>query len=163
MIYPIYDHKRCRRRDQIGMYDDSGYVYSGRKLPREGRPDDGCIVGRFDGLGRIYHDVYLQQPAGLLSADGKFYEGDRVSGAAAGYVDENGWAWKGKAHNIPVVYAPQGRDRQLAAAAAALLLRTDVAADASAPDKRFDDLPRWLEILLDIGFDLLEAVIDAVT
>ena len=57
MIYPIYKRKRCRRRDQIGWYDDSGYVYRGRKTNREGQPPEDSLVGCFDREGRVFRDV----------------------------------------------------------------------------------------------------------
>lgn len=163
MIYPIYSKKRCRRRDQIGMYDDSGYVYKGRKLTPEGQPEEGSLAGRFDRQGRVWRDLYQQKLAGELRESGLVYAihpatGERVEGLA----DGQGCGWKGVAHDVLAVCIPQGAQRQQAAAAALLLLRGDLPADAEAKS-RFENLPAWLETLLDLVLDAAELILDIVT
>ena len=155
MIYPIYKHKRCRRRDQIGWYDDSGYVYRGRKTDREGQPPEGNLVGCFDREGRVFRDVWRHSQLGELTPTGGVYTVHPVTGKSAeGFADGEGQGFKGTAHDFLAVCIPQGDLRQQAAAAVLLLLKDDL------PKKRrLEDLPRWLEIFL----DLIDFVVDIVT
>jgi len=155
MIYPIYKRKRCRRRDQIGWYDDSGYVYRGRKTDREGRPPESGFVGCFDREGRIFRDIWRQSQKGELTATGGVYTVHPVTGKGAeGFADGEGQGFKGAAHDFLAVCVPQGDLRQQAAAAALLLLKDDL------PEKRrLENLPRWLDIFL----DLVDLVVDIVT
>ena len=155
MIYPIYKSKRCRRRDQIGMYDDSGYVYRGRKTDREGRPPEGSLVGCFDREGRIFWDAFRQSQMGELIQTGGVYAVHPVTGKRAeGLANSDGQGFKGAAQDFLAVCVPQGELRQQAAAAALLLLKDDL------PEKRrLEDLPRWLEGLV----DLIDLVMDFVT
>lgn len=155
MIYPVYKGKRCRRRDQIGMYDDSGFVYKGRRLTPEGQPPEDCLVGSFDREGRIFRDAFRQSQVGELTPTGGVYALHPVTGKSAeGIVNGDGQGFKGAAHDFLAVCVPQGDLRQQAAAAALILLRSDL------PEKRrLEDLPRWLEGLV----DLIDLVVDFVT
>ena len=155
MIYPIYKHKRCRRRDQIGWYDDSGYVYRGRKTNREGQPPENSLVGCFDREGRIFRDAWRQSQLGELTPTGGVYTVHPVSGKRAeGFADSQGQGFQGVAQDFLAVCIPQGDLRQQAAAAALLLLKDEL------PQKRrLEDLPRWLEVIV----DLVDLVVDFVT
>ena len=155
MIYPIYKRKRCRRRDQIGWYDDSGYVYRGRKTHREGQPPENSLVGCFDREGRVFRDVWRQSQLGELTPSGGVYTVHPVTGKRVeGFADSQGQGFKGVAQDFLAVCVPQGDLRQQAAAAALLLLEDDL------PKKRrLEDLPRWLEVIV----DLVDLVVDIVT
>ena len=155
MIYPIYKHKRCRRRDQIGWYDDSGYVYRGRKTNREGQPPEGSLVGCFDREGRVFRDVWRQSQLGELTPTGGVYTVHPVTGKhVEGLANGQGQGFKGAAQDFLAVCVPRGDLRQQAAAAALLLREDDL------PQKRrLGDLPRWREVIV----DLVDLVVDFVT
>ena len=71
-----------------------------------------------------------------------------------GFADSQGQGFKGVAQDFLAVCVPQGDLRQQAAAAALLLLEGDL------PKKRrLEDLPRWLEVIV----DLVDLVVDIVT
>lgn len=156
MIYPIYGKKRCHPRDQIGAYDDSGYVYKGKK------PSDSSVAGRFDPQGRICSDPYLRDCVGVMKDDGVGAVQPDGGETLEGRADREGVGAKGVSYDVPVAWVLEGTLRREAAAAALVLLRKDVPADARAKG-RFEDLPRWLEVVLDLALEAVELVIDIVT
>ncbi|MBR6573955.1 MAG: hypothetical protein IKK61_03055 [Clostridia bacterium] len=158
MLYPIYNHKRCRRRDQIGMYDDSGCLYAGRKTDEEGRPALEALVGSFTRDGQICTDLYRCCDVGRMKDDGVVYEG----GISRGLALKDGTGLVGPAHNLPAVFVPQGEQRQLAAAAALILLREHLPDEARIRRRTQERFSR-LEPVLDVFLDIVDFIIDIVT
>lgn len=158
MPYPIYNHKRCRRRDQIGMYDDSGCLYAGRKTDEEGRPTPETLVGSFTLDGQIFRDAYRQHCASVMKDGGVVCEGS----VAKGLASEEGTGFIGPAHNLPAVFVPRGDGRQLAAAAALILLREHLPDEARIRRRTQDRFSR-LEPVLDLILDIVDFIVDIVT
>ena len=158
MLYPIYNHKRCRRRDQIGMYDDSGCLYAGRETDEEGRPALEALVGCFTQDGQIFRDVYRRDCSGVMKDGGVVYEGSVPRGLAT----KEGTGLIGPAHNLPAVFVPQGDRRQLAAAAALILLQVYLPDEARIRHRTQDRFSR-LEPVLDLLLDIVDFIVDIVT
>ena len=158
MLYPIYNHNRCRRRDQIGMYDDSGCLYAGRKTDEEGRPALETLVGSFTQDGQIFRDIYRRNCVGMMKDGGVVCEGSVPKGLAT----KEGTGLIGPAHNLPAVFLPQGDGRQLAAAAALILLR-EYLPDEARIRRRTQDRFSRLEPVLDLLLDVVDFIVDIVT